>query len=571
MPTPVRVLILEDRASDAELMVHELAQAGFEPNWQRVETETDYIAQLQAVPDVILADHNLPGFGAPQALELLKEHGLDIPFIVVTGSINEEVAVERIKQGAADYILKDRMARLGAAVKHALQEKKLREGKRKADEEIKRNLERIRALHEINLAITSTLNLRSVLDFLVERLDSLFPFPVATTVRLFNKESGLLEPVACRNLNELVWKAEEGKTSRGPANLVLKTKAPVTIRNVQTDPRVLNPEFFRRYGLISYMGVPLIAKREPLGVLGLYTREEREFTKEEIEFVKALAAQAAIAIYNAQLHEELIKATKVKDEFLSAMSHELRTPLTVVTGYVGMLEDGFLGKMNLDQVKACSKIMRRTEDLISMVNTILFTTSLETKTISVEKHPVNLIGLLSELRSAYEASSEKELALVWDYPAELAPLSTDGAKLKQILQNLIDNAIKFTEKGGVTITARVMEGERQQASGIKKKAPGEREKKHTVHESLPLASRLTPERSVEFEVADTGIGIPKEMLSAIFEKFKQVDSSDTRTYGGVGLGLYIVKRFTEMLGGTVKVESDLGNGSTFTVILPDGR
>ncbi|MGH7831577.1 MAG: ATP-binding protein [Candidatus Binatia bacterium] len=534
MPTPIRVLILEDRASDADLMVRELTRAGFEPRWQRVETEKDYLAQLQAVPDVILADHALPEFGAPQALELLKERGLDIPFIVVTGSINEEVAVERIKQGAADYILKDRMARLGAAVQRALEEKKLREEKRRADDEIKSNLERIRALHEINLAITSTLNLRSVLDFLGERLDALFPFPVAITVRLVNKESGLLEPVACRNLNELVWKAEEGKDSRGPANVVLRTKAPVTIRDVQNNPRILDREFFRRYGLISYLGVPLVAKREPLGVLGIYAREEREFTKEEIDFVKTLAAQAAIAIYNAQLYEELIKANKVKDEFLNVMSHELRTPLTVVTGYVGMLRDGVMGEINPDQQMACGKIMRRTEDLLGMVNSVLFTASLEARAITVEKEPVDVVALLSELRSAYEGSLEKDLALVWDCPPELPTLSTDGPKLKHILQNLINNAIKFTDKGSVTISVRREKG------------------------------------GVEFEAADTGIGIPKEMLSAIFEKFKQVDSSQTRIYGGVGLGLYIVKKFTEMLGGTVTVDSKPGNGSTFTVILPTG-
>ena len=536
MPTPVRVLILEDRASDAELMVRELARAGFERHWQRVETETDYIAQLQGIPDVILADHTLPEFGAPQALDLLKERGLDIPFIVVTGSISEEVAVERIKQGAADYILKDRMARLGAAVQRALQEKKLREEKRKADEEIKRNLERIRALHEINLAITSTLNLRSVLDFLGERLDALFPFPVAITVRLFNKESGLLEPVACRNLNELVWKTEEGKASRGPAKLVLKTKAPVTIRDVQNNPRILDREFFRRYGLVSYLGVPLVAKREPLGVLGLYTWEEREFTNEEIEFVRTLAAQAAIAIYNAQLYEELIRANKVKDEFLSVMSHELRTPLTVVTGYIGMFRDGVMGEMNPEQQIACSKILRRTEDLLGMVNSILFTASLEVGAITVEKQPVDVVALLNELRSAYEASLEKEIALVWDYPPEFPTVSTDAAKLKHILQNLINNAIKFTEKGSVTVSARLEKSR------------------------------------VEFEVADTGIGIPKEMLSAIFEKFRQVDSSETRIYGGVGLGLYVAKQFTEMLGGTVTVDSKPGWGSTFTVILPkEGR
>jgi len=123
MPTPLRVLIAEDRPDDAELMVYELSRSGFEPKWTRVETEEDYLKELQSAPDVILADHTLPNFNAPRALRLLKDRGMDVPLIMVTGSISEEVAVERIKEGASDYILKDRMARLGPAVKRALEEK----------------------------------------------------------------------------------------------------------------------------------------------------------------------------------------------------------------------------------------------------------------------------------------------------------------------------------------------------------------------------------------------------------------------------------------------------------------
>jgi len=109
--TPLRVLIVEDRPADAELMLYELQRSGYEPAWRRVETEADYLSQLQSAPDIILADHTLPEFGAPRALELLKASALDIPLIVVTGSISEEVAVARLKQGATDYVLKDRLGR----------------------------------------------------------------------------------------------------------------------------------------------------------------------------------------------------------------------------------------------------------------------------------------------------------------------------------------------------------------------------------------------------------------------------------------------------------------------------
>ncbi|MEW5814046.1 MAG: response regulator, partial [Spirochaetota bacterium] len=136
MPTPLRILILEDCPDDAELMLHALRQAGYEPDWQRVETEPDYVSRLDPSLDIILADYALPQFDAIHALRLLRERGLDIPFIVVTSSISEEEAVESIKEGAADYLLKDRLARLGPAVVQAVQEKRLRDEKRRAEERL---------------------------------------------------------------------------------------------------------------------------------------------------------------------------------------------------------------------------------------------------------------------------------------------------------------------------------------------------------------------------------------------------------------------------------------------------
>ncbi len=132
MSSPLHVLILEDRSTDAELMLRELRLAGFDPHWQRVETESDYLAHLDNAPHVILADYHLPQFNAERALHLLKERGADIPFIIVSGCIGEEVAVECMKNGAADYLLKDRLARLGPAVTHALAQKRLREEKQSA-------------------------------------------------------------------------------------------------------------------------------------------------------------------------------------------------------------------------------------------------------------------------------------------------------------------------------------------------------------------------------------------------------------------------------------------------------
>ena len=561
MSTPLRVLILEDRPADAELMVYELEQAGFEPAWQRVDTEADYLAQLQPNLDVILGDHTLPHFGAPQALELLKSRGLDIPFIVVTGSISEEVAVERIKQGAADYILKDRMARLGDAVTRSLREKKLRVEKHQAEEQTRRNLERIRALHEIDLAITSTLDLHTILGVLLEKIDLFFPSYSRSTIRLLNRETGELEPVACWNLDEADWKASLGKiTAPGLNRLVteiLEKKAPLTIDNLQTDPRTADTGFWKKYNLVSCLAIPLIAKNQPIGLLSFYTREEHKFNDEEVEFLTTLAGQAAIAIHNSLLHEktshqarELEKANKVKSEFLSVMSHELRTPLTAVMGYTGLVKDRMFGEINQEQDKALGKVLLKSNELLDMISEILQATTIEAEAVKVVSQEVSLSHFLKTFIDDYDMPLEKDLILIWQSPSNLPTIKTDREIVKRILQNLISNAIKFTAKGSITVSARVIDGSPETADG---------EARSPV---------VGPPSFLEFKVSDTGVGIPRDKIAIIFEMFRQVDSSETRLYGGVGLGLYIVKKYTELLGGTVEVESESGKGSTFTVKIP---
>jgi two-component sensor histidine kinase/CheY-like chemotaxis protein len=134
--TLLRTLILEDRPEDAELMAHELRRSGFDPRWQRVETEPDFLAHLDPPPDVILADYSMPSMDAPRALKLLQERGLDVPFIVVSGTIDEDEAINMMRQGGADYLLKDRLGRLGPAVKRALMERDLRDEKSRTEGEL---------------------------------------------------------------------------------------------------------------------------------------------------------------------------------------------------------------------------------------------------------------------------------------------------------------------------------------------------------------------------------------------------------------------------------------------------
>jgi signal transduction histidine kinase len=231
---------------------------------------------------------------------------------------------------------------------------------------------------------------------------------------------------------------------------------------------------------------------------------------------------------------ELEKANKVKDEFLSFMSHELRTPLNIIMGYSRLIHERTLGEINPEQEKALAKVRNQCTDLLSMIGDILQATKIEAEGAKAENYAVNLVDFLDGLKSGYEFPLNKEVRLEWDYPLDLPVVKTDAEKLKHILQNLVNNAIKFTEKGHVIVSARY----------------------------------FSDGKIVKIEVADTGIGIPNDLLPVIFERFRQGDSTETRDHGGVGLGLYIVKKFTDLLGGTVEVRSEVDRGSTFTVALP---
>jgi len=148
MSATLRILIVEDNPSDVRLVLHALRQSGIEPEWRQVETEPDYVAQLDSQPDVVLADYNLPQFDALRALELLQQRQPSIPFIIVSGTIGEEAAVEAIRRGAADYVLKDRLGRLGAAIRQALEQRRLRNASQEAERALSENRERTRLVLE---------------------------------------------------------------------------------------------------------------------------------------------------------------------------------------------------------------------------------------------------------------------------------------------------------------------------------------------------------------------------------------------------------------------------------------
>jgi signal transduction histidine kinase len=202
--------------------------------------------------------------------------------------------------------------------------------------------------------------------------------------------------------------------------------------------------------------------------------------------------------------------------------------------YSEALRMGTFGEIGAEQARGVEKIHRQAGQLLSLINGILEITKIESGTIAVEARPVDLNDFMAELKSDYILPMEKDVVLVWSEAADLPVIVSDRIKLKQVMTNLINNAIKFTQHGSITISSEIA------ADG----------------------------QTLEIHVADTGPGIPSELLPFVFDKFRQIDSATTRNYSGAGLGLYIVKNFVNLLGGTINVRSRLDEGSVFTVRLP---
>ncbi|MET0503612.1 MAG: GAF domain-containing sensor histidine kinase [Candidatus Binatia bacterium] len=407
-----------------------------------------------------------------------------------------------------------------------------------AAEEVRQQRERLEVLREINLAVTSTMDPQKLIDVFLETARMRLPY-AAAILRLRNQESKVLETIGSQGIDT----TELSRLTHplGCFDEIGELRSPLKIDNVFTDPRITRFELFRQEELVSFVEIPMIANDEVLGSLIFLTRQEHAFVEEEIEFLSTVAGQAAIAIHHSQLFDEvqrqadaLRQANKAKDEFLGVVSHELKTPLNVISGYSNMLSEGMLGDVTPIQEKALQTVSRQSKELHHVIDSVLQVNHIEAEILQPEYQEVNFWEFLSELRAFYDYPVGKDLKLVWEFRADLPTLYADKGKLRHILENLINNAIKFTDQGTVTIAAR----------------------------------NLPAKKLMEFKVTDTGIGIPKELLPSIFERFRQVDSSDTKIYGGVGLGLYIVKKYTGLLGGTIQVESKLGQGSAFTLRVP---
>lgn len=507
MTTTLRVLLVEDNATDAMLVEARLKRHGYTPDITRVQ---DGKAMQDALAtdtrwDIVISDYALPSFNGLEALAILKESGRDLPFILVSGAIGEETAVAAMKAGAQDYLLKDSLARLGPVVERECREAESRRQRRKAEAALREREARYALMVESTQMAVYDWDFPSGTIHWNDAYYTQLGLPPAPSVP-FERFFALLHP-----------------EDREPVRTSLQAHL-----DDATVPYDL--EFRLRHNEGHYITIHSRGRclrntdGEPLRLIGV---AEDISTRKELEALTRRAKDAA---------EE---ASARKSRLIANLSHEFKTPLNAILAYAQLLEEknaqaqAHDGKQHL----YASHIRTGGEHLLAMVNELLDIARIEGQGLTLNlQEDVPLGKLLDEVMAIIEPMANSHgIRLITKVPPPSTTICADSHRLRQVLINLLSNAIKFNREQGV----------------------------------VELSVYQTPdEGAAHFSVRDTGIGIPADNLGAIFEPFYQVDSSNSRPHNGVGLGLALAKHLVELHGGTLAVTSIEGDGSTFSFELP---
>jgi signal transduction histidine kinase len=333
------------------------------------------------------------------------------------------------------------------------------------------------------------------------------------------------------------------RTGEGVQGRMAVTRQPVQIPDIAAEDAYRGPlrDILLRTGTRALLAVPILREDELIGGLTVSKKTPGAFAPEVIELLQTFATHSALAIQNARLFREIAEksrqleaASRHKSEFLANMSHELRTPLNAIIGFSEVLGERMFGEVNEKQAEYLQDILASGRHLLSLINDILDLSKVEAGRLELELDrfhlPTALDNALTLLR---ERATRHGITLTRTVNEKVGDIVADERKVKQILLNLLSNAVKFTPRGGrVGVTATVADG------------------------------------VITISVSDTGIGIAPEDQAAVFEEFRQVGRDDARKREGTGLGLTLAKKFVELHGGRIWVQSQVGQGSTFALTLP---
>ena len=408
--------------------------------------------------------------------------------------------------------------------------------------ELGRSVEELKMLSEVGQAVSSTLDLRAVLSKILNASLGVTWANAGAIFRYIRAERAfrLVEAVGWDEaLQDSVGdlRVAEAETAMGEA---AARRTPVQIVDLAARPSAPLRDASLAAGFHSALIVPLVGAERTLGAIVLMRREAGEFPPETVRLLQTLASQSVLAIQNARLFreiadksEQLALASQHKSQFLANMSHELRTPLNAILGYAELLVDGIYGVLPEKAQGVLERVQNNGQHLLALINDVLDFAKIEAGQLTLTIEDYALPEVVRSVVTATEPlAAAKGLKFTTDVQDNMPMAHGDARRVSQVLLNLVGNAIKFTDQGEVGITASLANGQ------------------------------------FALEVRDTGPGIADADQERIFGEFQQIDNSSTRKKGGTGLGLAISKRMVEIQGGMISVESTLGQGSTFRVVLP---
>ena len=421
--------------------------------------------------------------------------------------------------------------------------------KKKMEQEIMQRNRELTTLNTIASKVSQTLQLKEILEGSLEIMLDLAQAQAGWIFLINSGNKDRLSLLAERGLSPEFMQGElDASHERCVCWEVIKSKQPQLIDTASC--QLLKSSSFQPGCLMEILTIPLITKDEVLGLMNLGWKSKQGFTERDLKFFASIGKEIGIAVENALLFEDVQKAkdtlqklnrkleeaNRVKSEFLANTSHELRTPLNSIIGFLGLILDGYCISKE-EEREFVRNASYSAKQLLVIINDVLDLAKIEAGKMKLELEGIELKVILDEVYLLTQVQAQqKGLSFSLVYENDPPPkVYVDSGKLKQVMINLVGNAIKFTDEGEVIIRSRIQEGK----------------------------------GNVLIQVEDTGIGIPPEMQDKLYEKFRQMDGSSTRKYGGTGLGLTITKNLVEMMGGKIKLESPgEGKGTKVTFTVP---
>ena len=503
MPS-LNILLVEDSPNDAKLLLMELRRSGWDVTSERVDSADAMRLLLDKQPwDIIIADYSMPQFSGPAALRLAREFAVDVPFVLVSGTMGEETAVAAMKAGADDYLFKGDLHRLGSVVERELRGAEERRQARKTEQRLRKRESQLTESLRLARLGTWYLNFETNINDWSDQ-----------ACWLLGKES-------CTGAMGL----EQFRLCIHPDDRDMFNSAfdNVTAPIIALDCRITSPKAAAAFVLIR----------------GNIVRDESGKLIEAGGMIQDITERKLIDAELLRVKDSAEAANRAKSEFLANMSHELRTPMTAILGFADMMLQA--GEHAPDYKECVQVIRRNSHHLLELINEILDLSKIEAGEMTVENIRCDLPELLSDVATlmrsrATEKALQFKVSIAGPVPRYI---QTDPLRLRQILVNLLGNAIKFTAAGLIEMIVNC---------------------KASARSSI-----------LQIQVCDTGIGMNEDQLKRVFQPFAQGEESTTRKFGGTGLGLAISRRLARLLKGDVTVTSTVGRGSIFKVEIDSGE